>query len=472
MKAALYTRVSTEEQVEGFSLAAQLNALTKYCEDNKIDIFEVYSDEGVSGQKENRPQFQRMLTDADKKLFGVILVHKFDRFARKVELSQKVKNKLKKSDIAVISITEPLEDSPMGFFVGGLHDLLAEYYVRNLAIESKKGHVERASQGQHNGSVPYGYKIDKLTGDMVIREDQAAIVRLIYDLYNNKGYGSTKTAAYLNENRIDTAVRGTWNHFTVNRILKNPKYMGKILYDGNIYDGVHSPIISQEDFELAQKNRGDRTWKRSYRGANFEKFVLLGLLKCGQCGFTITLFATYSKKKHNGKINRRTSQFYYACNHRTHYIPGQPHPCSNHKYRAAAKLQKYVEDFIKTHVLDHIDSDLRVSRKTPITGILDARKEKVIAEKSRAKAAYLAGVFTLDEYTDLKNNHDAELAEVQLLKEKEAKGPDLEIFRSKVKSAWDEYELAETPPEKRRILQKFIESILLFEDRIEIIFYS
>jgi len=161
MIAALYVRVSTTEQAdEGFSIAAQIRLLSEYCQREEIKIYNIYADEGISGQKENRPEFQKMLKDAQNKNFDIIIVHKFDRFARKVELSQRVKRQLKSAGVNVISMTEPIEDSPIGFFQEGIMELLSEYYVRNLSLEVKKGHIERAKQGLHSGPVPYGYNQD------------------------------------------------------------------------------------------------------------------------------------------------------------------------------------------------------------------------------------------------------------------------------------------------------------------------
>lgn len=464
MKAALYIRVSTDEQAEeGFSISAQLNQLTSYCTNNNIEIYKTYVDEGISGQKENRPAFQEMLKDAEKKLFNVILVHKFDRFARKVELSQRVKNQLKKTGINVISITEPLEDSPMGFFVSGLHDLLAEYYVRNLAQETKKGHIERASQGLHNGSVPFGYHIDKLTGDMVINEDQAKIVRWIFEMYNKEGYGSTKIATILNQHNIKTAVNGTWAHFTVNRILKNVKYIGKIYYDGTIYEGKHKPIISEQDFYLANKNKKDRTNKWSgYRGKNFNKFLLLGISKCGECGYSIRI---HSASKSNSK--RKTSLYSYSCNQATRYLG----LCNNTKHYAAAKLEKHVIDFIE-NIINNINIDFDLKNKVNVNEILDNRKDKISIELSRAKKAYLAEVFSLEEFTEIKNKLDLELKEIDNSKIKEEdKDYNKKLFRKEVRTMWDDFNNAETVAEKREKLSNFVEVILIYKDRIEIKFY-
>jgi site-specific DNA recombinase len=458
MKAALYIRVSTEEQVDGFSLSAQMNLLTDYCKKENIEVGKVYADEGVSGQKENRPQFQKMLKDAENNLFNIILVHKYDRFARKVELSQRVKNQLKKNNINVVSITEPLEDSPMGFFVGGLHDLLAEYYVRNLAQESKKGHVERAKQGYHNGSVPYGYKLDKLTGDMVINEPQAEIVRLIFSLYNEKGYGSTKIAGWLNQRKMPSAVNGEWAHYTVNRVLKNVKYIGKIEYDGEVYEGKHEPIITDIEFKLAQSNIKERTWKRSYRGANFEKFALLGLMKCGYCGRVMRAVVTFTK-------NRVHSRYYFICNGLNHGSL-----CENSRYHQSIRVENAVMDKIRRFA-EKKDPDIKIKKRFDIDSTLKSQRAKIEQETDRAKAAYLSGAFTLEEYIEIKTRCEASISKL----ESEIEGCNEESQResviNKILSTWDELQAEESPSRKRMMLQTYIEAILIYKNDIDILFY-
>lgn len=464
MKAAIYCRVSSEEQLEGFSMAAQLNALNKYCIDNGIEIYNTYMDEGVSAKysdENKRPGFNSMIKDAEKGLFNIILVHKFDRFARNVELSQSIKNRMKKANINVVSITEPLEDSPMGFLMGGLHDLFAEYYIRNLAQESKKGHVERARQGYHNGSVPYGYKRSD-NNMMVINEEQAKVVRMIFDMYVYKGYGSTKIANILNDMHIPSAVNGQWAHFTVNRVLKNVKYIGKILYDDNIYDGSHEPIIDIETFNQVNSYMKDRTWKREPRGANFEKFMLLGLLKCGECGKVFRVL----NAKNSTKGKRITSFYYYMCNNASHM--DAKNRCTNKIYLNTTKFEaeiiKYIED-----VSNGLQQTNDIVKPLDLGEIIEDQKKKINAELARAKKAYLAEVFSLEEYKETKERLEKELKELSKPIKSTPKTDSKEL-QNKIKSVWDKFLLAETPAEKRSILKTFIEHIYVYKDRIRVRF--
>jgi site-specific DNA recombinase len=460
MKAALYVRVSTEEQAsEGFSISAQLTQLTEYCRKNNIEIQESYADEGISGQKENRPAFQKMIKDAEKGMFNIILVHKFDRFARKVELSQRIKNQLKKCNVQVISISEPLEDSPMGFFVGGLHDLLAEYYVRNLAMESKKGLVERARQGLHTGQVPYGYKTDH-NGNMFINEDQAKIVKWIFDMYINEGYGSTKIAVILNRHGIKTAINGIWAHNSVSRILKNVKYIGKIYYDGEVYEGTHEPIISESDFNLVQRYMKERTWKREYRGANYNKFLLAGLLRCGVCKHSMRIMQYKSKAG-----ARRVLGNYYVCNDATQSLTVTN--CPHSKYYPVDKLEKGILKSLKTITKKKlVNCDIKEIIST--NDILSNQKNKLSTELSRAKQAFLAGVFTLEEYTEIKNKVESDIANIEnSISSKEDKAGKM---KKKITNMMDKFNQAETIIEKKNVLKEIIETIYISPESIDIHF--
>ncbi len=441
MKAALYIRVSTEEQAEeGFSIPAQAKQLSDYCIKNDIDVYKIYADEGISGQKENRPQFQRMIKDAEKKLFDIILVHKFDRFARKVELSQRIKRQLKSAGVNVVSITEPIENSPIGFFQEGILELLAEYYIKNLSQETKKGHVERASQGLHNGSVPYGYMIDHtVPALMSINPEQVKTVQLIFDLYINKGYGCTKIARILNESNIASAVGNQWAYFTINRILNNPKYAGYIEYDGKLYEGKHEPIISKETFELVKKFQKDRTWKREYRGANFEKFTMLGLLKCGFCG-------------HVMRVHNYTRLHYgYVCNNSTH--TDRLDRCTHRKTYRTEYLELHIEQMISEAIkggkLENITSD-------DTNKFMQVRKNQLEKRWENLNNAYLSGAYSLEYFLKMDKQIKQEISEIIITPHK--------IYN--YENAWERYNAAVTPTEKRNVLKEFISAIRITPEKI------
>jgi site-specific DNA recombinase len=179
-RAALYIRVSTMDQIE-FSPDAQTSALREYAKKNKMIILDehIYIDEGISGRRaEKRPAFQAMIKSAKQKnrVFDVILVHKFDRFARSREDSVVYKSLLRKEcGIKVVSITEQLEDDKFSIILESMLEAMAEYYSLNLADEVKKGMTEKAKRGGLQCSPSFGYRVEENT--LVINPEESKIVK-------------------------------------------------------------------------------------------------------------------------------------------------------------------------------------------------------------------------------------------------------------------------------------------------------
>ncbi|MFT9495498.1 recombinase family protein [Anaerosolibacter sp.] len=462
-KAAIYARVSTEDQANrDNSIPAQIRAIREYCKKNNLAIYEEYIDEGIFGQKEDRPAFQKMLRDAKNQMFNIILVHKFDRFARKIELSRKIKTQLKTAGINVISITEPIEDSPMGFFVEGLHELLAEYYIKNLAKEVKKGMNERVLKGKHMGQMPYGYKV--VNGEAIINEEQAKVVQMIFDLYG-QGLGHWKIAKTLNEKNIPTyaGLVGSWQSYQVSKILSNIKYIGKNEWDGKIYDAEFPSIIDESIFYSAQQHLTKQKKQHTYRGDNYQKYVLLGLLRCGECG------STFRIKK--SKIWKEKFDYFYMCHKAALYRKG----CSFTSLFNNEHLQVEIEEFIKGIMEGTVDN-FNVIREKPVDvgDILEDRLKRLDKELQRAKDAYLAEVFTLDEYKATKDKLEKEKTLIldDISKSNTSKTDvDKSELIQKIKNVWHLYSEADTIPEKRKILMMFIKTINIHRDRIEVIFF-
>lgn len=457
MKAAIYMRVSTLDQVDNFSIPAQLKALREYCLKNGIEIYREYCDEGISGTKEDRPQFQEMINDAPN--FDIILVHKFDRFARKIELSHRIKAQLKKHHVNVISITEPVEDSPIGFFQEGLLELLAEYYVRNLSKEVKKGHIERASQGLYNGSLPYGYYAKD--GKLYIKENEAEIVRLIFEKYL-QGMGCQSLALYLQDNRILTQKNKSFQYFQVWRILQNPKYIGLIEYDGKLYQGQHEPIIDQEIFdkvqrEMRSRNTNPNAGRNVQRSVNYYKWHMIDVLHCGACGGAMRIIYHTSKIPENkGKWH----SYSYACTRALRYN----RTCSHNKSYKAEKLEAEIQGIIKEFMRGNtkIDLHLNVRNENKENDFLYNRIEKIKQELDRAKQAYLAGVFDLEEYKTTKDNLDKEMKEVKSeMSKPKIKQNTSKILLDKLSNVWEYYVQEQDICTKRAILKSIF-------DRIEI----
>ncbi len=147
--AALYARVSSDRQDVDLSVAAQLRALRDYAEKNGYMVVREYVDEAESGRVADRPQFQKMLDEAEKPEapFKEILVWKFSRFTRKREHAVAFKSKLRRKGIRVVSITEQAEDNATGRLLEAIIESVDEFYSENLAQEVSRGMREAAFQG-------------------------------------------------------------------------------------------------------------------------------------------------------------------------------------------------------------------------------------------------------------------------------------------------------------------------------------
>lgn len=163
-RVAVYVRVSSEEQLEGYSLDAQLRAARAYCEDRGWEITATYPEEGRSARYEDlsrRPAFKGMLEAADAHAFDVVLVHKLDRFARNLSVTLRTLDRLAQRGVSFVSLSEQMDfTTPIGKVILATLGAFAEYYSDNLSAETKKGKRERKAQGVYNGLLPFGTVAD------------------------------------------------------------------------------------------------------------------------------------------------------------------------------------------------------------------------------------------------------------------------------------------------------------------------
>ncbi len=462
MKAAIYVRVSTDIQArEGFSIVAQIKLIREYCTKNDIEIIKEYCDEGLSAKHDNinkRPALQEMLKDGEKGLFDTILVHKYDRFARNVELSQRVKKQLSKANIKLISITEPLEDSPMGFFVGGIHELLSEYYIRNLSKEVKKGMNERASQGLYMGRLPYGYYLDNKV--IKVNEHEADTVKKVFELYNS-GMGTAKISRILNELKIPQQYGGcNWQCFPVRKILHSKSYIGTMCWNGEEYENVFPRIIDDEVFQLTQMQLEQRGTTFTQRKKHYDEFVLLGVLRCDECG------ATMRVKENNKKKSCR--KWVYICSH----AANKKTRCTHTAYHDINAVEKAVDKYIFNDLLKQYDfSDHQ--KTIDNNDILYKRLDKINKDLEKALQCFYNEVFTMEEYKIQKDNLTSLKGEIEaeLSRSKEDKAAIFkDRYKNKLMSMKDRYYSTEDIVGKKNIIIELVESITISsEDEIKII---
>ena len=220
---ALYARVSSEKQAENdLSIASQLKALRNYAQKNGWTIFKEFVDEAESARSANRPAFQEMIAYARRKIkpFDAILIWKHSRFARNREDAIIYKSLLRKQGISVISMNEPIDDTPAGKLLEGIIEVIDEFYSLNLAEDTIRGLRENATRGFQNGSIPIGYKAKKVMDGNNERtklepdETFAPVIKRIFALALNN-LGIKEIANTLNGERIMTKLGKPWANSTV-----------------------------------------------------------------------------------------------------------------------------------------------------------------------------------------------------------------------------------------------------------------
>lgn len=297
-KGVIYARVSTEEQAaEGFSIAAQKEALRDYAKMRNIEIVDEYIDEGRSGKSiDGRPQMQKLLKSAKDQNFDVVLIYKLDRLSRKTKDSLEIIETLDQHNIQLMSYSENIDTStPGGKMFYTVLSSIAEMERGTIIDRVKMGMTQRAKQGKWNGGVVFGY--DNINKELIVNEAEAAIVKEIFELAS-RGYGYKKITGELNRKGYKTKRKKDFSIGTVKGILENPVYIGKIRFNQHvdwsekrrrgknsnpdIMDGSHTAIISIEHWEDVQRKKQ----KRSFRPTQSNKpFILLKLLRCPVCGY-------------------------------------------------------------------------------------------------------------------------------------------------------------------------------------------
>lgn len=330
MNIAAYCRVSTDKEDQLNSLETQKEFFLEYTKRTGDNLIKLYADEGISGTKiKNRKEFQRMLADAEKGLFDMVVVKDISRFARNtVDLLQSVR-KLKALGIETQFLTANMTSMGNSEFVLTIFGALAQEESANTSKRIKFGKKMNAEKGRVPNIV-YGY--DKTIGDyfnLSINEEEAKVIRQMYKWYTEEGFGGAKIANMLNERGVKTKRGNNWSQNSVCRILTNEIYTGKIIngkeevadfLTGQRKEKDESEwlvtlrpelrIIDDEIFDRAQeilKGRHDSFKITHERQSN--KYLFSTLIKCKECGWSFrrtvrqykNTYVRWVCSGHNGK---------------------------------------------------------------------------------------------------------------------------------------------------------------------------
>ena len=458
MTAVIYARYSSDNQREE-SIEGQIRECTAYAEKNGITVVKHYIDRAFSAKTDNRPEFQQMIKDSGKKLFDVVLVWKFDRFARNRFDSANYKMILKKNGVHLISVMEPIAEGSQGILVETLLEGMAEYYSAELSEKVIRGQTENALKGKCTGGTgTIGYKIDD---DKFYHLDPltAPLVLEAFQRYDN-GDKMVEIVNFLNDKGVRNMLGGKMTHSSVNTMLKNRRYIGELSFRDIVVPDAIPVVVPKDLFDRVQK-RLDKNKRAPACGKADEEYLLTTKLFCGKCG---TLMGGESGTSHMGN-----TYYYYKCGNAKRH--GKAH-CDLKAIR-----KEPLERFVVDTAIKVIFSDEIIERLIDL--VMEAQQQEntrlpVLKEQLRDTEKRLANLLEAIEQGILTSTTKQRLDELEARKEalntsileEELKKPVL--TREWIRFWLEKFRKGDvgSTEHQRQIIDTFVNSVYVFDDRV------
>ena len=443
-KAGLYCRVSTDIQMEGYSIDAQKDFLKSYCKMHEIDNYEFYIGGGYSGSNINRPDMQRLIEDVEDHKIDIVVVFKLDRLSR----SQKdtlylIEEVFNPNDCGFVSIKENFDtNTPFGKAMVGILSVFAQLERETILERTRIGRKKRAEEGlwYGTGNLPFAYDYDEKKGILVPNKEKVEIVNKMVELYL-QGMPMTQVGALF----------GLQDQ-TVRSIFTSPVGLGKIPYKDEIFEGQHEPIMTQETYDKLQQKMKERAV--TYKHANY---LLAGKIVCGKCG------AKYRYQK----AGTSSIRLYCYSQQTSKKNLIKDANCDNRRYYDYEIEDYVIKDLISMsldeskfrHNMNMNDinvSQARIDRIAQIdkqvVNLLDYISEGIAVEETKEKIRKLQ---------EEKEKIQKELSDE---KAKERKSENLKVVISDLNTAWKTM----TFEEQRNIVLEVIDKVVVNDNEIQI----
>ncbi len=502
MKVALYARVSSNQQADkNNSIPSQLRLLHEYALKHNMAVYKEYIDEAESALSTDRPAFLKMIAETKKKFptFQAILVWKLSRFARNRQDSIIYKAMLKKRGVEVISISEPIDNTPQGQLMEGMIEVIDEFYSAVLGQETLRGLIENTRKGYRNGGyAAFGYKNVHIYDEnknqrtkYEINESEAAIVKLIFELYV-KGNGLKNIVTYLNTHDHKPRSGGNWSKSTVANVLRNESHIGWTVFNKRdkktygkqfkpkdqwiIIKNTHEAIISEDLFNKVQRLIEKRQPKNQPARVTSSSYLLSGLMRCGKCNATYGVTGYGRDKKYA----------YYNC---ITYSKKGKDVCSGYRVRADELDNEIIErvkdllfsDENMKNLVDDINQAAKSLRTDYWMKITDLKKKasdlhnRVMRQYEAIESGIIDVALVAPRLKELKSQKDSLQEEIAYYENLNSRHRPIHISRTMIDNFRKEMEvtfIGNNIQEKREFLKKFIEKIIIKEEEIEIVYYT
>lgn len=465
--AVIYARYSAGSKQTEQSIEGQLRVCTEYAEKNDLRIVGTYIDRKISGKTDNRREFQRMIDDSGKKIFEVVVMYQTDRFARNRYDSAVYKHILRKNGVELKYATTNIPEGPEGIILESLMEGLAEYYSAELSQKIKRGMRESALKCHSTGaghSLGYRTAPDK---SIVIEPDGAKAVQIIFDMYI-KGRSQVEICDHLNSLGLRTVQGKPFGKNSINKIIKNKRYIGVYSYDDIVIEDGIPAIISKDTFRLAQLEMERRRTRKRPKSPKAE-YLLSGKAFCGHCQKALVGVS--------GTGRTGNKWYYYYCPD-SRAKKGCDKKPVRREWLEEFVVRQTIEDVLRPEVIKHVsekcyEMQLRYREDNSDVLYFESKLAEVKKAIKNTLKAIESGVVTKalpTRLAELENEQESIEAELAI-----AKATDVVITPEQIEFLlWqfaqpqkgegeDEY--------RRRIIKCFVHKVFLFDDKL-LIYYN
>lgn len=513
MRAAIYARVSTGRQERDQTIDSQLTALCQWtaANDHELRPEHVFTDEGYSGARLDRPGLDRLRDAAREGEFEVLAVYSPDRLARKYAYQVLLLKELRKAACEVVFIHHPVSDDPHDQLLLQIQGAIAEYERALLGERFRRGKLQKARAGFWiGGRAPYGYRYvpnrDGVPGHLVIDDAEAEIVRMLYRWLIDEQLTLRQILKRLAAGPWRPRCgKRLWSSAVVHRILSDPLYLGTAYTNRYSFVpprrprsrgpragentcrrprpreewiGIAIPALIADDTHRQAAEQLQRNAALSFRNNTCNDYLLRCLLTCGTCGlamFGVTHHAT----------DRQPQYRYYQCHGKDCVTRDRESRCPRRRAKAEeleAAVWGHVRQLLDdpgmllaqfeafAQKADDSAADNRAAEQKE-----EARLRQLDREEQRLLDAYQAGIIDLTELKERRSQIGGRRQiltaqrqeQVRLREERQTAQTvftDLKSFCDRVRSRLGEATLTE----KQRLLQLLIERVIVGEDTLEI----
>ena len=306
MKAVIYIRVSTKDQVKNLSLATQEEQCRKYCRSKGLEIARIFKDEGESAKTTDRPGLQGMLGFCKefRSEIGYVVIYCMDRISRQTFDHFAILASLRALGIKLRSVTQPVDETALGEFLGTFFAGLSQLDNDVRAERTKAGMRASAERGDWNHIPPLGYLKEKCEtkkgGRMVKDPKRAPLVLQAFEMFATGTFTRKQVLDRVNALGLRTKKGKKVSNQTLSRMLRNPIYAGWVKVKSWDFSqkGDWEPIVNQLLFDKVQLLLDGKRHLNTPRHRNNPKFPLRHFVRCAKCGTPMTGSSSKGRNRH------------------------------------------------------------------------------------------------------------------------------------------------------------------------------